>query len=46
MRARHVQKYVINVQKIVTENLKWRNVKAYAELVLIPVASVLMNAEL
>jgi hypothetical protein len=45
MPAKHVLQYVNNVQNIVMENRRWRNVKNYAESVLMPVVSVQMNAE-
>ncbi len=46
MPAWHVQKYVINVQIIVTENLKWRNAKACAGHVPMRAASAQMIAML
>jgi hypothetical protein len=45
MPAKHVQQYVNNVQNIVKEIPEWNNAKVYAEPVLMPVASVQMNAE-
>ena len=45
MPAKHVQQYVINAQKIVKENLRWRNVKNSAESVLMLAVGVQMNAE-
>ena len=46
MPPKHVQKHVINAQKIVIENLKCRNVKVYAEPKLTHVVIAQMNAEL
>ncbi|CAN5391903.1 hypothetical protein BH20BAC1_BH20BAC1_19860 [soil metagenome] len=46
MPVKHVQPHVTNAQNIVKEIRRWRNVKNYVESVLMPVASVQMNAEL
>ena len=45
MPARHVQQHVKNAQNIVKEIPEWNNAKNYAKPVLMPVASVQLNAE-
>jgi ribosomal protein S30 len=45
MPAKHVQQYVNNAQNIAKENRRWRNVKNYAERVLMLAVSVQRHAE-